>query len=243
VPRRGRLEPADACWTMSEGHRNDPAPGPARSTNLATLRSAQRIHIIGGPGTGKSTLATGLGRLLDLPTHSLDDIAFEGRAFRERAWNARESEAEAIAGCERWITEGIFVGWTKPLLDRASVIIWLDYSNWTAASYRMVVRFIREAILEIFRRRGTERFFRVHDYRRNLRQLVTVLRTSRDFWLPPANGRRYPVTRDEIKGAVAPYPSKVIRIMHRSEVRALLGNADRASERMYRTPAGTVTRG
>jgi hypothetical protein len=224
----------------SEGDRNNNDAGSASPTNLSTLRSAQRIHIIGGPGTGKSSLAIGLGRLFDLPVHSLDDVAFEGSSFRERSWNARAAEVEGIAVRERWITEGIFVGWTKPLLERTSVIIWLDYSSWPGATYRLVVRFAREAIREIFRRRGTERFFRVKDYQRNFRQLMTVLRTSRDFWLPPADGHRYPVTRDEIEGAVAPYPAKVIRIRRRADARALVGNVGRARHRTGGGSAGSA---
>ncbi|MBV9897089.1 MAG: AAA family ATPase [Chloroflexi bacterium] len=46
-----------------------------------------RIHIVGGPGSGKTTLATRLGHLLRAPVHDLDMIAYAtvaGRAAGKR---------------------------------------------------------------------------------------------------------------------------------------------------------------
>ena len=38
---------------------------------------ATRIHVVGGPGAGKSTLARRLASKLGIEPHKLDDIAFD----------------------------------------------------------------------------------------------------------------------------------------------------------------------
>jgi len=44
----------------------------------------RRIHIIGGPGSGKTTLATQLAAKLNAPTYDLDVVAFENGAGAKR---------------------------------------------------------------------------------------------------------------------------------------------------------------
>ncbi|MCH7626281.1 MAG: hypothetical protein IIC83_10190 [Chloroflexi bacterium] len=47
---------------------------------------AHRIHIVGGSGSGKTTIAIELGRRLDVPTYGLDEIGYEGGAGDRRPW-------------------------------------------------------------------------------------------------------------------------------------------------------------
>ena len=42
------------------------------------MHNTNRIHIIGGAGSGKTTLARRLGTLLDAPYYDLDEIGYEG---------------------------------------------------------------------------------------------------------------------------------------------------------------------
>jgi hypothetical protein len=180
-----------------------------------------RIHIIGGPGTGKTTLAHRLARDYDLPVYELDLIAYEGPQFRPRPPSACADRAHEIAAEERWITEGIFVGWTNCLLARADTIIWLDLGSWRGSAGRIVLRTLSGALREAGRRRGAERFLRFADYRRNLRQLWSVLMQSRDFWAPPGRRTLYPVTRGDVQRALEPHSAKVVRLASAGAVRAL----------------------
>ncbi|MDQ1532582.1 MAG: hypothetical protein QOF28_343 [Actinomycetota bacterium] len=189
------------------------------------LASARRVHIIGGPAVGKSTLARNLGTALDLPVHELDHLAFEGRDFHEQPLARRVAAVREIAASPRWVTEGIFVGWTEPLFKEADVIIWLDHVAWSESAARTLLRTVRGAFREIRKRRGPERFLRIDDYRRNLKILTYVLRVSKDYWSLSGGSARYPATRELTAEQLAPYMDKVLHIADRRGVDQILERA------------------
>lgn len=207
---------------------DDLAPAAAR------LRAAERIHIIGGPGSGKSTLAQRLGNVLGLPVHTLDTLAYEGPEFRARPLDVTARGAREIAQRPQWITEGIFLGWTEPLLRRADVIVWLDHATWRRSAGRIVIRSLRYAFVEMKARRGGERFLRFTDYARNLRQVFVVLVTSREYWHKREHTRRYPVTRDQVETALDAHAPKVLRVTRQGEAELLGRLVDEAARRPRR---------
>jgi hypothetical protein len=107
---------------------------------MAELTRPQ-THIVGGPGSGKTTLATRLGALLHVPVVDLDAIAYEGGAGRKRELAVRRSDVQRIAQTPGWVTEGIYLWWCESLGERADRIVWLDVS-WRVAIYRIVRRHI-----------------------------------------------------------------------------------------------------
>jgi hypothetical protein len=131
------------------------------------------------------------------------------------------------------VTEGIFVGWTEPLFEEADVIIWLDHVAWGESAARTLLRTARGALREVRKRRGSERFARVGDYRRNLKMLAYVLRASREYWFPAVGASRYPATRDRTAKQLAPYGDKVLHI---SEPRGV----EQVLEGLLGTPGRTV---
>ncbi len=185
------------------------------------LESAERVHIIGGPGSGKSTLARRIGDALDLPVYALDLLAYEGINFEERPVEDSAERAQEIAALPRWVTEGIHVGWTEPLLERADVIVWIDSVGWSQAATRITGRTLRNAVREIRIRRGRERFLRLSDYARHLRQLGYVLFASREYWSRSGQGNRYPVTRWQVEEALAAHKNKVLRLREADDARRI----------------------
>jgi adenylate kinase family enzyme len=86
-----------------------------------------RIHVIGPPGSGKTTLAQRLASSLRLPFYELDYIAWEeGYPGTERPLEVRLKEVHRIASQPAWVTEGVFLSWTEELLCEADCIVWLD---------------------------------------------------------------------------------------------------------------------
>lgn len=84
----------------------------------------ERIHIIGGAGSGKTTLARRLAARLDYPCIDLDGVAWGANG--KVGLQERETAVSNILSQPNWITEGVFLWWTEPLFEAADVIIWLD---------------------------------------------------------------------------------------------------------------------
>lgn len=192
------------------------------------LLAADRVHIVGGPGVGKSGFAGRIASARGLELHHLDETAFEGPDFIVRPEEVTSHAARTFAAEPRWVTEGIFVGWVGPLLERADVIVWLDHLTWREAAGRIARRWFGQALREPGNRRGTDRFFRFRDYTRNTRHLIRVLVTSREYW-SRAEPRRYTVTRAQVRAALEPYGDKVLHIATVDEAETLLRLIDQSA--------------
>ena len=87
-----------------------------------------KISIIGGSGSGKSTLADILSKELDIPAIHLDAINYNAN-WVEIDKNERDSIISAKSNDERWIIDGNYNKTLKERLEKADLIIWLDYST------------------------------------------------------------------------------------------------------------------
>jgi adenylate kinase family enzyme len=157
-----------------------------------------RIHIIGGMGSGKTTLAAEVGRQLGLPLHALDDVAY-APGGKKQSVDVRQAAAARIARTPAWVTEGVYLGWIEPLLERADLIVWLDVS-WHVAVWRIVHRHVVTSWTGTNPHPGWVRLWR---FARSARRYYTsddVPRTGDD------DAR---LTRHATQRALAPYWSKV----------------------------------
>ena len=90
----------------------------------------KRISIIGGPGSGKTTLANILSKELELPAIHLDAINYEPN------WVQVDKEKRDRIILEKteqdnWIIDGNYKATLEKRLNRADLVIWLDYSTFT----------------------------------------------------------------------------------------------------------------
>jgi adenylate kinase family enzyme len=85
-----------------------------------------RIVVIGTSGTGKSTLARRLGRLLDLPVVEMDSLYHLPDSQSRPDDEFRVMSLEATAG-DRWIVDGNYSQSRDVVWPKAEMVIWLDY--------------------------------------------------------------------------------------------------------------------
>ena len=117
------------------------------------------MHILGGPGSGKTTLAAQLSRRLGVTAYDLDAVAYERGAGRKRDLASRRADAERIAHTFGWVTEGIYLWWCRPLAENADRIVWLDVP-WRTAVYRILRRHIALSLAGTNRHPGLTRLAR-----------------------------------------------------------------------------------
>ena len=104
----------------------------------------RRIHSIGGPASGKTTLARVLAGRLRVPVCHLDQIAWEnGDGVSKRPLAARLADLDQILAQPAWVTEGYFLWWVDELLAAADAVIWLDPPLWRVLP-RLIVREIHQ---------------------------------------------------------------------------------------------------
>jgi adenylate kinase family enzyme len=85
-----------------------------------------KLHIIGIPSAGKTTLAKGMSRLLGVPLHDLDSLAFVDERWTLRPIPERDEMVARILEEPSFVSEGGFLGWTEALFAAADHIVWLD---------------------------------------------------------------------------------------------------------------------
>ena len=88
----------------------------------------KRISIIGGSGTGKTTLSNILAKKYNLPVFHLDGIHhLENWQIRDNT--ERDKIILDILKKEKWIIDGTYKSTLQKRLENSDLIIWLDYST------------------------------------------------------------------------------------------------------------------
>ncbi|MGH2583303.1 MAG: hypothetical protein ACRDJE_00135 [Dehalococcoidia bacterium] len=181
-------------------------------------RTVRRVHITGGQGSGKTTLARRIGARLGVPVYDLDSVWWDARTGAERSLDERLALAQRLAAQPGWVTEVTPLGWTDPLFRVADLIVWMDVP-WRVAVWRMVGRHIRAGLAGNNRHPG-------------LRKLAQFIWYTKGYYrsdappLPvPADGEGQ-ATRAETAYRLAAYPDKAVHCRGTGDLRALFARLD-----------------
>lgn len=159
-----------------------------------------KVHILGGGGSGKTTLAQEISAQFHIPHYELDTMGPHGMddaAYLE--------DARTIAGQPGWVAESSALVWTDLLLQQANYIVLLEVS-WMTAVYRIIRRHIMKSL------QGTNR----HP---GIKKLYFFLKGESNYYLNRCDAhtaelvRRYLV---EHEGRVEPLDAEGLRI-HREQ--------------------------
>ena len=200
--------------------------------------------MIGGMGSGKTTLAAKLAQRLSLPLYNLDDVAMQSgldRHFRPLCpIEKRLADVHVIAAAPAWVTEGSFLWWTRELLVTSDLIVWLDVSPRSALT-RVIVRQVREYVYDIRHARGLGQ--RLHAVRHpHIMHLVRFIGLTRNYHRRAAEtvndvDDAYALSRMATVAELAAYSTKVVRCSTRSGTDALLRNLESRAGTGWRQPA------
>ena len=101
----------------------------------------ERICIIGGSGTGKTTLSNNLGKELNLPVYHIDGI-HHLKDWEIRDKNERDQIILEKVSQSKWIIDGTYRSTLQQRLEKADCVIYLDYSTF-AQVIGILKRFIK----------------------------------------------------------------------------------------------------
>ncbi len=87
-----------------------------------------RISIIGGSGTGKSTLTDILSKELNIPAIHIDAINYEPN-WKKIDKIERDKIILSKINEKKWIIDGNYTKTLQARLNKSDLIIWLDYST------------------------------------------------------------------------------------------------------------------
>jgi hypothetical protein len=110
----------------------------AAEAGLASLRQAQRILVLGSPGSGKTLLSTILSRHLGLKLLRLDDFFWKPGPVRLPTEEWRTLVA-TLASRPAWVMDGTYEASLDLRLPAAEAIVYIQSSRWTCL-WRVAMR-------------------------------------------------------------------------------------------------------
>jgi len=110
--------------------------------------SYRKIHILGGPGSGKSYIAGRISAATGIPVFDLDNIFWDRKAGRYGIRASEEDRNRSLARVlsrDCWIIEGVYHQWLAQSFKDADLIVVLTPPVWLR-DWRVMRRFIRRGL-------------------------------------------------------------------------------------------------
>lgn len=92
------------------------------------MKDINKISIVGGSGTGKTTLSNNLGKKLNLPIYHMDAFHYSEN-WKVRDKKKRDKKILVKAKDKKWIIDGTYSSTLKERVESSDLVIFLDYST------------------------------------------------------------------------------------------------------------------
>ncbi len=115
-------------------------------------------------------------------------------------YESRVTMANEVGAADSWVVEGIYLGWTAPLMNRADVIVWMDVPV-RVALWRIFCRHLKAELRRDNKFPGWRRLFRF------MRLANDQYRDRSDVFQPPD----IPIGPASIARELKPFEPKVLR--------------------------------
>jgi len=195
------------------------------SGELGASRSLRRIAVIGGVGSGKTTLAATIAGQLGMPHVELDGLRYEAdwKPVADKEFHSRVAQ---YAGTDRWVIDGNYEATRDIVWVRADLVVWIDYSLPVIIS-----RFVRRTIRRLLRREV---------FSAGKRERISRLfgRHSMLLWSIRSHGPR----REKYEGLVASRRyahAEVVRLRRPSATDEWLAKFVASNSQLHRSSRGT----
>lgn len=115
------------------------------SASIDHVRQARRVLFHGVTGAGKSTAAVRLGAVLGLPVTLVDEEFGWLPGWVSRPEAEQVALADAVTAGEAWVLDSAYNFYRPMVMERADVVIALDYSR-ARTSTRLLRRTMRRVV-------------------------------------------------------------------------------------------------
>ena len=138
MPYNRRMSPPESS---DRGASGDTHAGHTAAEYRDILTSAPRVVVVGCTGSGKTSVARSLARLLDAPRVELDALNWEPD------WTAAETDVfrqrvrDALTG-EAWVVDGNYSAVRDLVWPRAAMLVWLNLP-YRVVSWRLLWRTLK----------------------------------------------------------------------------------------------------
>ncbi len=106
-----------------------------------------KILIVGGIGSGKTTLANKISKMLKIKNYELDNIVYKRRDIYEKYKpKIRDRKIKSILKRKKWILEGFYSrSWTNPIYRKADIVLILNIKP-SISKKRLIKRFLKRRL-------------------------------------------------------------------------------------------------
>lgn len=129
----------------------------------------RKIHIIGGPGSGKTYASKKIQSLTNLTAYHLDDVFWNqsnGSYVRENE-TIRAEKLGKILSNDSWVIEGAYYKWLDESFSNADIIIILN-PRFVKRQWRIFIRFLeRKFLLGDFKKETFSSFMELSLWNKN----------------------------------------------------------------------------